>query len=103
MERCVDAYPLTHLVRYVSMNVTPTQKGAAAMNVESLLERVRSGRRMPPAAERRRLREAHGLSLRDVAGAVGVSHTAVSRWEKGAQPREHRSEYLALLEGLSEL
>ena len=72
------------------------------MTVSALLERVRA-RRLPPPAERRRLREAAGLSLRDVGEAVGVSHAAVSRWERGAHPRSSIGSYAELLAGLQEL
>jgi transcriptional regulator with XRE-family HTH domain len=71
--------------------------------VDDLLERVRSRRKLPAPAERRRIREAAGLSLRDVAVAVGVSHTAVASWEAGYTPRERRNEYARLLEELSRL
>lgn len=69
----------------------PTHYGA-------LLEQVRSRRRLPVPAERRRIREEAGISLRAVAGALGVSHTAVASWERGSTPREHRSEYAQLLQ-----
>jgi transcriptional regulator with XRE-family HTH domain len=65
--------------------------------VDELLERVRSRRTLPTADERRRIRQAAGVSLRDVAAALGVSHTAVASWEEGVTPREHRAEYAALL------
>jgi DNA-binding transcriptional regulator YiaG len=72
----------------------------ATTGVDDLVERVRSRKQLPGPAERRRIREAAGVSLRDVAAAVGVSHTAVASWEAGATPREHRTAYLRLLEEL---
>jgi transcriptional regulator with XRE-family HTH domain len=54
-------------------------------------------------AERRRIREAAGVSLRDVASALGVSHTAVAAWEAGATPREHRGSYAQLLDEFSRI
>jgi DNA-binding transcriptional regulator YiaG len=72
----------------------------AASGVDNLLERVRSRRKLPMAAERRRIREAAGFSLRDIGAALGVSHTAVASWEAGAMPREQIGRYAALLEAL---
>jgi len=68
--------------------------------VDELLERVRSRRTLPAPAERRRIRQRARVSLRDVARALGVSHTAVASWEAGATPRQHRVAYSALLEEL---
>ncbi len=73
------------------------------MAVEDLLEEVRSRRRLPPAAERRRIREAAGVSQRQLARALNVSWTAVHRWESGSQPRAHVDEYARLLRELREL
>jgi DNA-binding transcriptional regulator YiaG len=56
--------------------------------VDELLERLHSRRKLPAKSERRRIREAAGVSLRDVALALGVSHTAVQKWEDGATPRD---------------
>jgi transcriptional regulator with XRE-family HTH domain len=72
-------------------------------SVDELLERVRSRRKLPVAAERRRIREHAGVSLRDVAAALGVSHTAVASWESGATPRDHRAAYAHLLEELKRM
>ena len=68
--------------------------------VDELLERVRSRRTLPAPAERRRIREAAGVSIREVARALGASHTAVASWEAGATPREHRAAFAGLLEEL---
>jgi hypothetical protein len=72
---------------------------------DGLLEQLRSRRRLPPPAERRRVREAAGVSLRQLAAAIppnGVSVMAVVRWEAGATPRnlEHLRGYAELLEEL---
>ena len=69
---------------------------------EALLEQLRSRRQLPVAAERRRIREAAGVSLRQLAAAIGVSAMAVVRWETGAQPRDpaHVRAYSYLLEEL---
>jgi DNA-binding transcriptional regulator YiaG len=55
---------------------------------------------LPAPSERRRIRETACVSLRDVARALGVSHTAVASWEAGATPREHHAAYARLLEEL---
>ena len=71
-----------------------------ATGVDELLELVGSRRTLPVPVERRRIREAAELTLRDVATALGVSHTAVASWEAGVTPREHRAAYALLLEQL---
>jgi len=68
-----------------------------------LLDRLRARRALPLAAERRQIREAAGASLRDVAREIGVSATAVIRWERGASPGSHTVAYAQLLEELSRL
>ena len=55
---------------------------------ERLLEQLRSRRRLPRADERRRIREAAGVSIRQLATALDVSPMAPVRWERGAQPRD---------------
>jgi transcriptional regulator with XRE-family HTH domain len=72
--------------------------------VDALLEQARSRRKLPLPADRRRIREAAGLSLRAVAAALGVSHTAVANWEAGRTPREQElAAYGRLLEELDRL
>jgi transcriptional regulator with XRE-family HTH domain len=68
--------------------------------VDELLERVRARRRLPPARERQQIRLDAGLSLREVGVALGVSHTAVRGWERGAVPRDQQAAYGALLDEL---
>jgi len=77
----------------------------AVTNRDDLLEQLRSRRLLPAGAERRRIREAAGVSLRQLAAAItpaGVSPMAVVRWEAGATPRdsEHLRAYGELLEEL---
>jgi DNA-binding transcriptional regulator YiaG len=68
--------------------------------VDELLERVRARRKLPVAAERRRIREQAGVSQRELAAALGVSWTAIQRWEQGARPRAHAAAYARALEEL---
>jgi DNA-binding transcriptional regulator YiaG len=42
-------------------------------------------RQLAVSGEAQKIRDAAGLSLRDIAAAVGVSQTTVWRWERGAQ------------------
>ena len=84
-----------HRVQWQTMD-TPSQFVA-------LLDEVRARHRLPNAAERRRIREDAGLSLRAVGGALGVSHSAVAAWETGATPREHRAAYAQLLAELHDI
>jgi predicted DNA-binding transcriptional regulator YafY len=84
------------------------QKTVTEDRAEALLEQLRSRRRLPPASERRRIREAAGVSLRQLGAAIpphGVSAMAVLRWEAGATPRdtEHLRAYGRLLEELRHL
>jgi ApbE superfamily uncharacterized protein (UPF0280 family) len=77
----------------------------ALRNRDELLEQLRSRRRLPPGSERRRIREAAGVSVRRLAAAIpptGVSPMAVVRWEAGATPRDpaHLRVYGELLEEL---
>ena len=55
---------------------------APTETVEDLLARNRS-RRLPDPGIRRMLRIEAGLTQDDVAAAVGVTRTAISRWESG--------------------
>ncbi|MER5717445.1 helix-turn-helix transcriptional regulator [Streptomyces sp. NPDC002132] len=60
---------------------------------------------LPPPAERRRLRQAHGLTLDEVASALHVRRATVSGWESGkTEPRPpERDGYARLLDRLAEL
>jgi DNA-binding transcriptional regulator YiaG len=70
---------------------------------DELLAQVRARRSLPSAAERRRIREEAGVSLRDVAAVLGVSHSLVRHWELGGTPRKQRAAYGDLLEELRRL
>jgi hypothetical protein len=76
------------------------RRTATVGGAEALLEQLRARRQLPTAAERRRIREAAGVSIRQLAAAVGVSPMAPVRWELGAQPRnpEHARVYARLLD-----
>ncbi len=69
---------------------------------EELLERVRARRVLPIAEDRKRIREDAKVSQHEMARALGVSWTAIWRWENGARPREHRNE-VAYADLLNEL
>ncbi|WP_019074351.1 telomere-associated protein Tap [Streptomyces hokutonensis] len=62
---------------------------------------------LPPPAERKRLRTAHGLTLDEVAEALEVRRATVSGWEsltKATEPRgKEREAYARLLNQLAEL
>ncbi|MFF1959873.1 telomere-associated protein Tap [Streptomyces sp. NPDC058220] len=60
---------------------------------------------LPPPAERKRLRAAHGLTSDEVATALKVRRATVSGWESGkTEPRgPEREAYARLLEKLAEL
>jgi DNA-binding transcriptional regulator YiaG len=65
--------------------------------VDELLAQVRARRRLPSPTERRAIRERAGVSLRDLAAALNVSHGTVRGWEQGATPRGRRAEYADVL------
>ncbi|MFF7115407.1 telomere-associated protein Tap [Streptomyces albogriseolus] len=60
---------------------------------------------LPPPVERRRLRQAHALTLDEVAAALGVRRATVGGWESGkAEPRPpEREAYARLLKQLATL
>ncbi|MET9190295.1 telomere-associated protein Tap [Streptomyces tendae] len=60
---------------------------------------------LPPPAERKRRRQAHGLTLDEVAAALDVRRATVSGWESGkTEPRPpEREGYARLLAKLAEL
>ncbi|MER6227194.1 helix-turn-helix transcriptional regulator [Streptomyces sp900105755] len=60
---------------------------------------------LPPPRERKRLRQAHGLTLDEVASALDVRRATVSAWEAGkTEPRPpEREAYARLLNKLAEL
>ncbi|MFF5654387.1 telomere-associated protein Tap [Streptomyces collinus] len=70
--------------------------------VDALLEQVAQDD-LPPPAERKRLREAAGLSQAQIATALNARREAVGNWETGrTEPRPpKRAAYARLLEGLA--
>jgi len=75
-----------------------------ANNVNKLREKIRRLKGLPDPTERRRLRIMAGLSLQDVATSVGVTRSAISRWELGSRS-PHQSNlgpYVAVLTVISE-
>lgn len=70
--------------------------------VDALLERVAQDD-LPDPAERKRLREAAGLSQAQIAAALDARREAVGNWEAGrTEPRApKRAAYARLLEGLA--
>ncbi|WP_340563356.1 helix-turn-helix transcriptional regulator [Streptomyces sp. GSL17-111] len=72
--------------------------------VAALLAEAELAARFADPGERRRLRLAAGLSLDQVASAVGVGRQTVANWEDGSTPSpQSRGKYLRLLDGLSRL
>jgi predicted transcriptional regulator len=71
---------------------------------EARLARMVRLARLPEPAERRRVREAAGLSRQQVADELGVTQAAVAYWESGTwtPTLENAGKYRALLEQLAE-
>jgi transcriptional regulator with XRE-family HTH domain len=74
------------------------------MAIEYLQKEIALRRGLPSPEERRRLREAAGLSLEDLGRAVGVSYSTVFNWERGEHfpRRRHLEAYLEALALLRE-
>ncbi len=91
------------------MPASSDERTSAAANrrdfVDAALAKARARRDLPAPSERRQIREAAGLSIADVALAVGVSVATVSRWETAdIMPRGRiLIDYLDLLRELSAL
>jgi transcriptional regulator with XRE-family HTH domain len=62
------------------------------------LHAITSARRLALSGEARAIREAAGLSLREVADVLGVTPSCVLRWETGERvPRGENAEHYAQL------
>jgi DNA-binding transcriptional regulator YiaG len=74
------------------------------METSQLLTFARAVGKLPPARQRRRIRDDAGISQRELAEALGVGVMTFNRWERGvARPRgQHATAYLALLEKLED-
>jgi len=93
-----------YLFAYIRTSGVPYWERMGKHSHNDLLEHLRAKRELPLPEERRRIREAAGASLREVARELGVSHTAVRRWEtERSIPREARVAYAQLLEELRRL
>jgi transcriptional regulator with XRE-family HTH domain len=71
--------------------------------LDGLLAHQRRARTLPPPEVRRLLRTRSGITVRQLAAAIGVSPAAVSRWETGLRtPRGGALEtYSAALDRLA--
>ncbi len=73
---------------------------------KQLRDRVRDRRELPPPAVRRALRLTAGLTLEEIADAMGreVTPAAIGHWESGRREvgRRHLSAYAAVLRFLRE-
>ncbi|MCX5278208.1 helix-turn-helix domain-containing protein [Streptomyces virginiae] len=80
----------------------PNDEQALFSAIDALLEQVAQDP-LPPPAERKRLREAAGLSQDQIAKALQARRESVGNWEAGrSEPRPpKRAAYARLLEGLA--
>ncbi|MBT2876018.1 helix-turn-helix domain-containing protein, partial [Streptomyces sp. McG7] len=68
--------------------------------IDALLDSARQEVPLPPAGERRALREGLNLSRSQVAQALGVGPSTVGGWEAGREPAgEVRERYAYFLDG----
>ena len=74
------------------------------MSLDELLDHVRTSRALPDPAERRAIRRRAGLSLHQVANAVGVTPTALANWETGRRgvSERHLKTYVEILQALEQ-
>lgn len=81
------------------------EQGELFASVDALLEKVAAQDSLPEAAERKRLREAAGVSQDQIAKTLKVRRETVTAWESGrAEPRApKRAAYVRLLDGLAAL
>ncbi|MEV6400056.1 helix-turn-helix transcriptional regulator [Streptomyces sp. NPDC051907] len=81
----------------------PNEEDALFAAVDALLEETVAPDALPEPQERRRLREAAGLSQEQIAKALSVRRETVTSWEAGrTEPRPpKRAAYLRLLDGLA--
>ncbi|MGW2403691.1 telomere-associated protein Tap [Streptomyces sp. NPDC001739] len=81
-----------------------SEQDALFASVDALLAQAGAPDALPEPAERKRLREAAGLSQDQVATALSVRRETITSWEAGrTEPRQpKRAAYLRLLEGLAE-
>lgn len=75
-----------------------------ATTAEKIRSRLGVRLELPQPAERRRLREAVGLSQQEVADALGVTRAAVGHWETGLRSPRGRllAEYVTVIRVLRE-
>lgn len=87
------------------MEVTRVSDEQTALfaSVDALLEQAAAPDDLPAPAERKRLREAAGLSQDQVSKALNVRRETVTGWEAGrTEPRPpKRAAYARLLDGLT--
>ncbi|AVZ77965.1 transcriptional regulator (plasmid) [Streptomyces lunaelactis] len=81
----------------------PQEQDKLFASVDALLEQAAAQDDLPEPEERKRLREAGGLSQEQVARALSVRRETVTAWESGrAEPRApKRAAYVRLLDGLA--
>jgi DNA-binding transcriptional regulator YiaG len=78
----------------------PIPESAVPEAVADLVSRIQKAK-LPPVPRRRRIREAAGVSMREMARTLDVDVMTVARWESGATPRpEHAMVYRQLLDAL---
>jgi transcriptional regulator with XRE-family HTH domain len=71
--------------------------------MDHLIEKVRTRRRLPPPEVRRMIRQQAGISLRELAQAIGVTQPTITRWELGLRSPERGPYFNAYLNVLDRL
>lgn len=72
---------------------------------DELIAAIKKRDALPTTAERKRIRMAVGVSVRQMGAALGVSHMSIQNWERGGNPgtSEMAEKYADLLRRLEEL
>ena len=77
----------------------------ATLTIEQLVADARARLELPPPSERRRIRQAAGVSCADIGTTIGVTRDAVLKWERGLRlPSPHHArQYGEILRRLAEV
>ena len=86
----------------MSINRDDIIPAAAARERAERLVAANAEKHLPPAAERRAIRIAAGVSTQELAPVIGCCTASIILWEKGREPQaKHRTAYATALRVLA--